>query len=560
MKTPRKTCVRTIAILLSLLMLTATLFTAPVSADPAPSTNATLVWDFSSARKYEIVGNGMFAGEAGACTVAWEENDAKFTATAANANWLFMVMNVNLDTTKTKYVKFRIKNQTEGTAFELWTGRTTRDNFESHIYLKSVTTLDADWKEYVFDISAATFASGSWTGNIRQVRLDLVANPSNGKATNTSTTENNVVYLDYFAFFDSLDDANAFSIRDWETENPALLYPRRCAGNTSPSWIVDFSAANETAIKAQMPANNTYLNANYEWLDEGLKITSTKEGANPTFGYTLPVASSGAACRYAKIRVKNEGTLAGTTIWVASNEGASNTQMQKSLIFPITAGDTEFKEYIIAFGDAQSSGTNPWLNGRLGTVRFDPLCAYDADASNKREFSHLGDSITIDYFAMFATLAEAQAFDIHAYRNPVACYGVQASEVTDGTYSLRFVGTYSTAKLPLAQADEIGFAITATFENGGAQSKSVTRRTTTVFESLNQNAGDGLKEVTAVSLGADYLYALTVTDIPADTPITFTVTAQATFDSVTVSKAPVSFTVTYTDGNLVITPAGAVID
>ena len=91
-------------------------------------------------------------------------------------------MNVNLDTAQTKYVKFRIKNATEGTRFELWSAKTTRDNFDAHFYLQSISSLDADWKEYVFDVSAATFATGSWTGTIRQVRLDFAVSASTAAA------------------------------------------------------------------------------------------------------------------------------------------------------------------------------------------------------------------------------------------------------------------------------------------------------------------------------------------------------------------------------------------
>ena len=140
-------------------------------------------------------------------------------------------------------------------------------------------------------------------------------------------------------------------------------------------------------------------------------------------------------------------------------------------------------------------------------------------------------------------------------------YGVQFTEISETakTYDIRFVGTLNCDNLKFAEM--LGFKIVATYmENGEETSMTYDCSGSLVYASVAETANGVVREVTAAELGADYLYALTITDIPAAVAeIEFTVTPYVKADNnINVSKA--STTLTVTCENDVIAVNGKVIE
>ena len=455
-----KRIAKLVSLFLVVLMLAAAVATAAsaAEAEPKSTTKATLVYDFSEQRKYEIYSLGTFANPS-ASTIEWQDWCAKFTATADNANWFLWNLECKNDAAEMLWVKLRYKNLTQGDTFEIWAYDDPHTNVskeKAHLMLWEIaskpknSTEDPGWCETILPIDKDALAGGAWEGIMRRIRLDLAVNPTPEKGQE--------FYLDYFAFFATEEDAKAFSIRDWEAENPALPYGQKFTYTANqPTWIVDFKKANQEAFEKQIPESNGYTLSNftYDWTDECLKVTniSGADGKNSTVAYTLPNGPVPATlCRYAKIRVKNESTVAGTTIWVSPGENAGATQMNKCFIMDITTEDTDFKEYIIALDDADkvhSTANTPWYSGQIWTVRFDAICGYNPEASNKRTFANKDGSLSYDYFAMFATLEEAQAFDIAKYRA-----GTAQTAVTGTLLPLSAAPTTEREKLADGSEDE----------------------------------------------------------------------------------------------------------
>lgn len=94
---------------------------------------------------------------------------------------------------------------------------------------------------------------------------------------------------------------------------------------------------------------------------------------------------------------------------------------------------------------------------------------------------------------------------------PVNTSGVQTStELKDGErYSVRFVGTYSGIT---DTVNAVGFQIVAHY--GDNQTQTFDRSTSKVYTSLNQSSDGISKSLSAKAMHGDYLYGLTVTDIP----------------------------------------------
>lgn len=98
--------------------------------------------------------------------------------------------------------------------------------------------------------------------------------------------------------------------------------------------------------------------------------------------------------------------------------------------------------------------------------------------------------------------------------------GVQESAIESGMFNVRFVATVDGLDY-----DEVGFEITANYNNGGSPAtKDLSKSCSQVYNALTGNSEKGIVTYNAGDLGGEYLMALTVTGIPADTgAITFNV-------------------------------------
>lgn len=133
--------------------------------------------------------------------------------------------------------------------------------------------------------------------------------------------------------------------------------------------------------------------------------------------------------------------------------------------------------------------------------------------------------------------------------NAVKIGGYQGGTVADGKYAVRFIAgldsrAYSNAK----------FTVTATYNGGASQKVFVTPTPTcTVYDSIIANTERGIVTYDASSLGANYLAALNIYDIPTSAgPITFHVCFTATKPNGATVTALAQVTLTVADG--VVTP------
>lgn len=98
----------------------------------------------------------------------------------------------------------------------------------------------------------------------------------------------------------------------------------------------------------------------------------------------------------------------------------------------------------------------------------------------------------------------------------VAFRGVQNTEVQDGSFNLRFIGTVDSL-----QYSALGYDLSCTWADG---SKPVTEFTTdTVYKTITATENGMTKQYTAEGFSAEYIWAVTVVGIPAIGDMTFTV-------------------------------------
>lgn len=126
-----------------------------------------------------------------------------------------------------------------------------------------------------------------------------------------------------------------------------------------------------------------------------------------------------------------------------------------------------------------SNGTNP------GGVTIDDFRLYNTDLT----LGQIAGIIPSGHFASEVKLA-----------------GTQESDITDGTYSVRFVAT-----LDSLSYDAAGFEVLA---QSGSGSYQLSKACTTVYRSILASADGKQEEVTAESLYGSYCMALAVTGIP----------------------------------------------
>ena len=116
----------------------------------------------------------------------------------------------------------------------------------------------------------------------------------------------------------------------------------------------------------------------------------------------------------------------------------------------------------------------------------------------------------------------------------LACVATQTSNVVDGKYAIRFIGTVDSENY-----EKVGFEIIANYkENGVAKRKRFVLEDCTVFTSILASYGNEVYQ--APDLGGKYLIALSIYDIPISYgDITFTVKAMGTAINSDGSTTPV---------------------
>ena len=138
---------------------------------------------------------------------------------------------------------------------------------------------------------------------------------------------------------------------------------------------------------------------------------------------------------------------------------------------------------------------------------------------------------------------------------PTTAYGVQTTAVNEGKYDMRFVGAFNGN---VANVQKVGFKVVANWNDGAAQTKTFDKNTNTVYSSIK--AANGTRLVSATECGGDYLFALTVEEIPTEYPVTFTMTSNViTSNGSTVYGATKTVVATYEGGELKVTPVENVI-
>ena len=98
----------------------------------------------------------------------------------------------------------------------------------------------------------------------------------------------------------------------------------------------------------------------------------------------------------------------------------------------------------------------------------------------------------------------------------VAFRGVQNTGVQDGSFNLRFIGTVDSL-----QYSELGYDLSCTWAGGAKPEAAFT--TDTVYKTVTATGNGMTKQYTAEGFSAAYLWAVTVTGIPAAGDVTFTV-------------------------------------
>ena len=98
----------------------------------------------------------------------------------------------------------------------------------------------------------------------------------------------------------------------------------------------------------------------------------------------------------------------------------------------------------------------------------------------------------------------------------VAFRGVQNTEVQDGSFNLRFIGTVDSL-----QYSALGYDLSCTWADGSKPEAEFT--TDTVYKTVTATENGMTKQYTAEGFSAEYIWAVTVAGIPATGDMTFTV-------------------------------------
>lgn len=402
---------KSILSLLVVIFLLAGLFTFsfPVSAaGGAP----VFVADFSAARDY---GNNLnlFSSERGGCEISYGDDSLKATATVDNANW-FLGCNANFTANSNQYAKFRIKNETAADTFEIWASADPipTNALEKQVQFWEISKNDSEFKEYVFKIEDNT-VGGKWdSGDIKRLRIDFVVNPNPSKSQ--------TVYIDYFAVFNSQEDANSFNIDTWEAANPPAADNRAKNANGNPTLIFDFSLANKDAIAAYFTTKLAdFRPDNQTWTENYFEMKAWADQTN--WSFRTKIDKNAQDIQWVVARIKNGSGANQLEFFGARATLEQSKVLSVNVQYPISTYDSDFKTYIFNMADwcnLVSNNIGVWA-GTINELRFDFSDVKDT-ASERRATTN--ETFAYDYVAFFTTEHEAKSFDISAYRKGTYVY------------------------------------------------------------------------------------------------------------------------------------------
>ena len=160
----------------------------------------------------------------------------------------------------------------------------------------------------------------------------------------------------------------------------------------------------------------------------------------------------------------------------------------------------------------------------------------------------LGDAVGIavksymDNYKLFAN-----AMDLITKLSGISIEGVQLSKIDDEakTLSIRLVGTIN---VHYSQIEALGFSVAYTAPDSTVYNME-DAKVTTVYDSILENDDGNMVAHTASEFGADYIFALTLKDVPAVGTCVFTVEPFAMLG--TYGFGGTAYAITFTDGAFV---------
>lgn len=371
---------RMFACLLTLLVLMSTF----VISTSAASTDTLLMLDFKASRYYELP---FDSHSNNVLDYVWNEECIKATANTENANGL-LGFYIDMNAEDAKWIRVRVKNETLGEDLEMFYSAKHEAHAGHEIELNlKMSYEDKEFKEYIVS-TESILTNGKWEGNLQRIGVGFAEGPRPAKGESIS--------IDYIAFFKTEAEAKAFDPAAWRTANPAKVQ----VTSDAPTHIVDFSLANEEAIRATF--NQNPADCTIEFAENSIIATATKESSNWAIGQNVSFNAQDAG--YVKMRVKNPTEGESFEMWISVIEsGHYRLQFQA----PIKTGQTDFVEYTFAMQDYMLYAKGSLWVGDIQRVRYD-------FSENPR--SAAGATFEIDYIAFFSTKEAADKFDIDAWR------------------------------------------------------------------------------------------------------------------------------------------------
>ncbi|MBE6689450.1 MAG: S-layer homology domain-containing protein [Ruminococcaceae bacterium] len=301
------------------------------------------------------------------------------------------LVNQHLDAQKYPWIKFRVRNLSDATQFEMHFASTaTGDKITgSSCTHFPISSKDEDFVEYIFNIKDANLASQGinpdesqstsvWSGTISQLRFDCMwkAEPSGQMATGSQ------MYVDYIAFFASEEDAKNYV----PTEDTKVEKPRINSGKANPVWIFDSEEAIESFESGGMNVS----------LEAGVMVVNpTSHDPMMTFTLTEDEYFNCLEFPYFAYRHKTTSTVTrGGLFFTTSDLPTLSDASYSPFDFPAKG---QWENTITDLSDTSKYKGN-WV-GTCNLFRLDPINGTDTNAS-----------IYISRMGFFRTLSEAYEF------------------------------------------------------------------------------------------------------------------------------------------------------
>lgn len=173
------------------------------------------------------------------------------------------------------------------------------------------------------------------------------------------------------------------------------MYPVMVQGATSqPAFIVDYQLDRKAEIEAI--STGEYAVCVAEYTNQDIKITAKSDNANWFLGYFCDFDAE--SHKFIKLRIRNE--CPGDTFEVWASKATSGNYEIRLDLWKVDPNSSQYKEYI--FDISENIGSGSWA-GQIKRIRLDFIVSPNP---NKDQYIYL------DYFAVFNSKAEAEAFNI----------------------------------------------------------------------------------------------------------------------------------------------------